>query len=127
MASIIRTLVPAVALEKDEKPPQAGDEKDGSSSDRHESGSEHRGVRGGLRDSEAGQKSRILSNAPGGLLCRTRAWGGFARMVILPWGFKARELAGEVLEVGSGSGATAAEILRHFPLVRLTATDYDPS
>ncbi len=34
-------------------------------------------------------------------------------------------LDGEVLEIGGGSGAMAAELLRKCPDVRLTLTDYD--
>src|SRR2546421_13186 len=33
--------------------------------------------------------------------------------------------AGEVLEIGAGSGAMAAQLLASFPEVRLVATDYD--
>jgi ubiquinone/menaquinone biosynthesis C-methylase UbiE len=36
-------------------------------------------------------------------------------------------LRGDVLEIGCGSGAMAVEILRRYPAVRLTATDYDES
>jgi ubiquinone/menaquinone biosynthesis C-methylase UbiE len=36
-------------------------------------------------------------------------------------------LHGDVLEIGCGSGAMAAEVLQRFPDVRLTATDYDDS
>jgi ubiquinone/menaquinone biosynthesis C-methylase UbiE len=38
-----------------------------------------------------------------------------------------RELHGDVLEIGCGSGAMAGEMLRRFPAVRVTATDYDRS
>jgi ubiquinone/menaquinone biosynthesis C-methylase UbiE len=34
-------------------------------------------------------------------------------------------LTGQALEIGSGSGAMAAQLLRQFPELRLTATDYD--
>jgi len=34
-------------------------------------------------------------------------------------------LRGDVVEIGCGSGAMAAEVLRRFPDTRLTATDYD--
>ncbi len=37
------------------------------------------------------------------------------------------ELNGSVLELGGGSGAMAAEILRRFPEVTLTLSDLDPS
>jgi ubiquinone/menaquinone biosynthesis C-methylase UbiE len=38
-----------------------------------------------------------------------------------------RELHGDVLEIGCGSGAMAGEMLRRFPAVHVTATDYDQS
>ena len=60
------------------------------------------------------------------VLCRSAAWGWFARTVVLPWALQAEELKGDVLEIGSGSGAVAAALLERFPNVRLTATDYDP-
>ena len=59
------------------------------------------------------------------LLCRSLPWRWFARRVVLPWALQGQSLSGEVLELGSGSGAMAAEILRRFPDVRITATDYD--
>jgi SAM-dependent methyltransferase len=60
-------------------------------------------------------------------LCRSAPWRGFAGRVVLPWALQGIELRGEVLEIGCGSGAMAAEVLRSFPEVRLTATDYDES
>jgi ubiquinone/menaquinone biosynthesis C-methylase UbiE len=50
-----------------------------------------------------------------------------AGRVVLPWALQGAALRGDVLEIGCGSGAMAAEILRRFPAVRLTATDYDES
>ncbi len=60
------------------------------------------------------------------VLCRSAPWGWFARTVVLPWALQGEELEGNVLEIGSGSGAVAAALLDRFPDVRLTATDYDP-
>ena len=60
------------------------------------------------------------------VLCRSAPWGWFARTVVLPWALQGEELEGDVLEIGSGSGAVAAALLGRFPRVRLTATDYDP-
>ncbi len=60
-------------------------------------------------------------------LCRSAPWRWFAREVVLPWALQGEHLDGDVLEIGSGSGAMAAEVLRRFPDVRLTATDYDNS
>lgn len=44
---------------------------------------------------------------------------------MLPWALGGRELGGEILEVGSGSGAMAAEVLRAHPEANVTATDVD--
>ena len=57
--------------------------------------------------------------------CRSAPWRGFARRVVLPWALQGFRPAGDVLEVGAGSGAMAAELLAMFPDVRLTATDVD--
>jgi ubiquinone/menaquinone biosynthesis C-methylase UbiE len=57
--------------------------------------------------------------------CRSAPWRWFAREAVLPWALQGRQLAGDVLEIGGGSGAMAAEILQKFPAVRLTVTDYD--
>jgi SAM-dependent methyltransferase len=59
------------------------------------------------------------------VLCGSMPWGWFARTVVLPWALQGEELEGDVLEVGSGSGAVAAALLERFPQARLTATDYD--
>ena len=61
------------------------------------------------------------------VMCRSAPWRLFAGRVVLPWALQGKELHGDVLEIGCGSGAMAAEILRRFPDVRLTATDYDQS
>ncbi|HWJ11096.1 MAG TPA: class I SAM-dependent methyltransferase [Nocardioides sp.] len=61
------------------------------------------------------------------VFCRTRLWRSFARRSVLPRVLP-RELAGEVLEIGCGSGAMAAEVLRARPDVRrYVATDVDPA
>jgi ubiquinone/menaquinone biosynthesis C-methylase UbiE len=59
--------------------------------------------------------------------CRSAPWRWFAGNVALPWALQGAQLTGNVLEIGSGSGAMAAELVRLFPAVRLTATDYDAS
>ena len=61
------------------------------------------------------------------LMCRSAPWRLFAGHVVLPWALQGHELGGDVLEIGCGSGAMAAEALRRFPDVRLTATDFDES
>ena len=60
------------------------------------------------------------------VFCGSAPWGWFARAVVLPWALQQEELEGDVLEIGSGSGAVAAALLERFPAIRLTATDYDP-
>lgn len=57
--------------------------------------------------------------------CRSRAWRWFTRRAIFPWALDGIDLHGEVLELGSGSGAMAEELLARFPSIRLTATDVD--
>ena len=59
--------------------------------------------------------------------CRSVPWRTFTRRVVFPWAIGDAELGGEVLELGSGSGAMAAELLERYPTIRLTATDVDPA
>jgi ubiquinone/menaquinone biosynthesis C-methylase UbiE len=58
--------------------------------------------------------------------CSSPPYGALARWVLLPWGLQGFAPAGEALEIGSGSGAMAAQLLRKFPDLRVVATDYDP-
>ena len=60
-----------------------------------------------------------------GAFCRSAPWREFARRLVLPWALDDSELVGEVLEIGSGSGAMADAVARAFPDVRLTVTDVD--
>lgn len=57
--------------------------------------------------------------------CRSAPWRAFTSRVVLPWALQGVSPAGEVLEIGSGSGAMAARLAERFPEMRLTATDYD--
>lgn len=59
--------------------------------------------------------------------CRSVPWGWFAREVVVPWALQGEELRGDVLEIGAGSGAAAAQLLQRFPDIQLTAADYDQS
>ena len=59
--------------------------------------------------------------------CHSAPWRWFAGKLVLPWALQGEQLNGDVLEIGSGSGAMAVEMLRRFPSVRLTATDFDDS
>lgn len=58
--------------------------------------------------------------------CTSAPYRAFARLVVLPWALQGLSPGGEALEIGSGSGAMAAELLRRFPELRMVATDYDP-
>lgn len=57
--------------------------------------------------------------------CRSAPWGVIARQVVLRWALDGYELTGDVLEIGSGSGAMAQGVAATFPTVRLTVTDID--
>lgn len=57
--------------------------------------------------------------------CRSAPWQVVARRVVLPWALNCYDLAGDVLEIGSGSGAMAEGVVTAFPAVRLTVTDID--
>jgi SAM-dependent methyltransferase len=59
------------------------------------------------------------------LWCRSAPWQAFTGRVVLPWALRGVDLSGEVLEIGSGAGANAAELLRRYPRLQLTATDLD--
>lgn len=61
------------------------------------------------------------------VVCRSGPWRAFAGHVVLPWAVQHRRLHGVVLEIGCGSGAMAAEMLRRSPTTRVIATDYDQS
>ena len=57
--------------------------------------------------------------------CRSAPWRAFTRRVVLPWALQGLRPRGELLEIGAGSGAMAAELLGALPDVRMTVTDYD--
>lgn len=57
--------------------------------------------------------------------CRSAPWRLAARRVVLPWALQGVQPAGDVLEVGAGSGAMAAELLTAYPRIRMTVTDFD--
>lgn len=61
------------------------------------------------------------------VFCRTPLWRVFARRFVVPRVLHT-EIGPEVLEIGCGSGAMAAEVLRVQPgITRYTATDVDPA
>ncbi len=57
--------------------------------------------------------------------CTSLPYRAFAQWIVLPWVLQGLSLSGEALEIGSGSGAMAAQLLRKFPTLRIVATDYD--
>ena len=59
-------------------------------------------------------------------VCTSSPYRAFARLIVLPWALQGLSPSGEGLEIGSGSGAMAAQLLRKFPELRMVATDYDP-
>ena len=58
--------------------------------------------------------------------CTSLPYRAFARWVVLPWALQGFCPSGEALEIGGGSGAMAAGLLRKFPGLRMVVTDYDP-
>lgn len=58
-------------------------------------------------------------------VCRSGPWRALTRRFVLPWALQGYEPEGDVLEVGAGSGAMAAEVLNRHQGARLTATDFD--
>lgn len=58
--------------------------------------------------------------------CRSAPWRLFARRVVLPWALQGIHPDGEVLEIGAGSGAMAAELLATNPNISMTVSDFDP-
>ncbi|MCL2543185.1 MAG: class I SAM-dependent methyltransferase [Nocardioidaceae bacterium] len=62
------------------------------------------------------------------VFCRTPVWRVFARRFVVPRVLPDAGLGPDVLEIGCGSGAMAAEVLRARPAIeRYVATDVDPS
>jgi len=59
--------------------------------------------------------------------CRSLPWRAFTRRVVFPWALGDASVGDDVLELGSGSGANAVELLARYPAARLTATDVDPA
>ena len=59
------------------------------------------------------------------VMCRSAPWRFWARRVVLPWALGDHEPEGKGLEIGAGSGVMAQELLRAFPGLGLTVTDFD--
>jgi ubiquinone/menaquinone biosynthesis C-methylase UbiE len=57
--------------------------------------------------------------------CRSQPWRAFAGNAVLPWSLQGFEPHGDVLEIGAGSGAMAAELLAHYDQPTITVTDFD--
>ncbi|GAA3514715.1 class I SAM-dependent methyltransferase [Georgenia daeguensis] len=58
--------------------------------------------------------------------CRSTPWRLLARRIV-PWATQNLPLAGDVLEIGGGSGTMAEQIVRNNSQVRITTTDIDPA
>ncbi len=58
--------------------------------------------------------------------CTSPPYRAFARRVLVPWCLQGVRPTGEALEIGTGSGAMATQLLSAHPDLRLVATDYDP-
>src|SRR6266542_2436350 len=59
------------------------------------------------------------------LFCRSAPWRFLTSRVVFPWAIQGVSLKGHALEIGGGSGAMAAALLRGNPGLRMTVTDYD--
>lgn len=59
--------------------------------------------------------------------CQSAPWRWMASRLILGWALQGAAPRGSVLELGGGSGAMAAEMLRRCPECELTVTDVDPA
>jgi ubiquinone/menaquinone biosynthesis C-methylase UbiE len=58
-------------------------------------------------------------------VCTSAPYGLLASRAVLPWAMRGVRLDGQVLEIGCGSGAMAARILRQHRGVALVVTDLD--
>lgn len=58
--------------------------------------------------------------------CRSHPWHLVANRVILPWALQGVRPAGDLLELGAGSGAMAASTSDRFSDLQVTVTDIDP-
>jgi SAM-dependent methyltransferase len=57
--------------------------------------------------------------------CTTVPYGLLAGRVLLPWALQGVQPSGDVLEVGAGGGAMAAQLLARHPALTMVVTDYD--
>ena len=57
--------------------------------------------------------------------CRSRPWRAFTGSEVLPWSLQGFEPHGDILEIGAGSGAMAAELLARYDDPTITVTDFD--
>ena len=60
-------------------------------------------------------------------LCRSGPWRVLAGNTVLPWSLQGYEPHGDVLEIGAGSGAMAAQTLARHDDITMTVTDVDPA
>jgi ubiquinone/menaquinone biosynthesis C-methylase UbiE len=57
--------------------------------------------------------------------CRSRPWRTISGHAVLPWSLQGFEPHGDVLAIGAGSGAMAAEVLARYHQPVMTVTDFD--
>ena len=57
--------------------------------------------------------------------CRNRVWSRFAGRSVLPWSLHGIDLRGDLLEIGSGAGAMAGQLVNRYPRLTVTASDLD--
>ena len=60
-------------------------------------------------------------------VCQSAPWRAMTGRLVLPWALQGVRPRGDVLEIGSGSGAMAEHLLVAFPEIHVTATDIDPA
>jgi SAM-dependent methyltransferase len=88
-----------------------------------------KGMRCALRDQPdrtcTGGDHMPVMSAIESSFCRSAPWRYFAVRFVLPWALEGHRLSGDVLEIGSGSGAMANAVAKTFPNVHLTVTDID--
>lgn len=57
--------------------------------------------------------------------CRSRPWRALSGHAVLRWALQGFEPRGNVLEIGAGSGAMAADLLARYDQFNMTVTDFD--
>src|SRR3546814_13752174 len=77
-------------------------------------------------DESGGHVMPVMSRVEAAF-CRSAPWRAITGRFVVPWVLRGEDLAGAVLEIGSGSGANAAVIAERQPHARITATAVSPA